>query len=123
MAPTELLAEQHYRSLSSLFSRLGVSTLLLTGSMGAAAKRSAKAAIADGSAQVVIGTHALLTGDVSFSHLDLVIADEQHRFGVSQRAELSAKGQNPHLLVMSATPIPRTLSLILYGDPGSLHCG
>lgn len=116
MAPTEILAEQHYQGLTPLFDRLGVSAALLTGSMGAAAKRQAKAAIADGSAQVVIGTHALLTGDVRFAHLDLVIADEQHRFGVAQRAALSAKGCDPHLLVMSATPIPRTLALILYGD-------
>ena len=116
MAPTEILAEQHYHHLQALFEPLGISTVLLTGSLGAAAKRAAKAAIADGSAQVVIGTHALLTGDVSFHSLDLVIADEQHRFGVGQRAALSAKAGSPHLLVMSATPIPRTLSLILYGD-------
>ena len=113
---TEILAEQHYHHLQALFEPLGISTVLLTGSLGAAAKRAAKAAIADGSAQVVIGTHALLTGDVSFHSLDLVIADEQHRFGVGQRAALSAKAGSPHLLVMSATPIPRTLSLIHYGD-------
>lgn len=116
MAPTEILAEQHFRTLTPLLSGLGISTLLLTGSMGAAAKREAKQSIAAGGAQMVIGTHALLTGDVAFSNLDLVIADEQHRFGVAQRAALSAKAENPHLLVMSATPIPRTLSLILYGD-------
>ena len=116
MAPTEILAEQHYQHLQPLFAGLGIETVLLTGAMGAAAKRSAKAAIADGTAQIVIGTHALLTGDVTFASLDLVIADEQHRFGVAQRAALSAKAGNPHLLVMSATPIPRTLSLILYGD-------
>lgn len=116
MAPTGILAEQHFHTLAPLLSGLGISTLLLTGSMGAAAKRDAKLAIAEGKAQLVIGTHALLTGDVSFSKLDLVIADEQHRFGVGQRAALSAKAENPHLLVMSATPIPRTLALILYGD-------
>lgn len=116
MAPTGILAEQHFRTLAPLLSGFGISTLLLTGSMGAAAKRDAKHAIAEGKAQLVIGTHALLTGDVSFSNLDLVIADEQHRFGVGQRAALSAKAENPHLLVMSATPIPRTLALILYGD-------
>ncbi len=116
MAPTEILAEQHFRHLEPLLASLGVSTVLLTGSLGAPAKRAAKAALADGSAQVVIGTHALLTGDVTFARLDLVIADEQHRFGVAQRAALSAKAGSPHLLVMSATPIPRTLSLILYGD-------
>ncbi len=116
MAPTELLAEQHYRSLRPLFERFGFETVLLTGSLGAAAKREAKAAIAEGRAQLVIGTHALLTGDVTFSSLDLVIADEQHRFGVAQRSALAAKADRPHMLVMSATPIPRTLSLILYGD-------
>ena len=116
MAPTEILAEQHFQHLQPLFSQLGIATVLLTGSMGAAAKRAAKASIADGSAQVVVGTHSLLSDDVTFADLDLVIADEQHRFGVAQRAALSAKGENPHLLVMSATPIPRTLSLILYGD-------
>ena len=116
MAPTEILAEQHYQHLQPLFSQLGIRTVLLTGSLNASAKRAAKAAIADGSAQITIGTHALLTGDVAFQALDLVIADEQHRFGVAQRAALSAKAGNPHLLVMSATPIPRTLSLILYGD-------
>lgn len=116
MAPTEILAEQHAQHLQPLFARLGIRTALLTGSLGAAAKRDVKAAIADGTAQIVIGTHALLSGDVVFHRLDLVIADEQHRFGVAQRAALSAKAGNPHLLVMSATPIPRTLSLILYGD-------
>lgn len=116
MAPTEILAEQHFRSLSPLLAGLGVTSQLLTGSMETAAKREARDAIAGGGAQLVIGTHALLTGDVVFSDLDLVIADEQHRFGVGQRAALSAKAENPHLLVLSATPIPRTLSLILYGD-------
>ncbi|MCI8525990.1 MAG: ATP-dependent DNA helicase RecG [Oscillospiraceae bacterium] len=116
MAPTEILAEQHYRHLQPLFAGLGVETVLLTGSLGAAAKRRAREAIAGGTAQLVIGTHALLTGNVEFAALDLVIADEQHRFGVAQRAALQAKAENPHLLVMSATPIPRTLSLILYGD-------
>lgn len=116
MAPTEILAEQHFRTLEPLLSSLGISTWLLTGSMDAAAKRETKQAIISGEAQLIIGTHALLTGDVAFSSLDLVIADEQHRFGVGQRAALLAKAENPHLLVMSATPIPRTLSLILYGD-------
>lgn len=116
MAPTEILAEQHYQHLQPLFERLGIPAVLLTGSLSAAAKREAKVKIQDGSARLVIGTHALLTGDVVFGNLDLVIADEQHRFGVSQRASLSEKGNAPHLLVMSATPIPRTLALILYGD-------
>ena len=116
MAPTEILAEQHYNSLSKLFAPLGLRCVLLTGSTPAAEKRRVKEALADGSADLVIGTHALLTADVTFHALDLVIADEQHRFGVSQRAALSAKGQSPHLLVMSATPIPRTLALMVYGD-------
>lgn len=116
MAPTEILAEQHFRSITPLLEKLGLRVALLTGSLGAAAKRSVKTEIASGEVQLIIGTHALLTTDVAFSNLDLVIADEQHRFGVTQRAALSGKGENPHLLVMSATPIPRTLSLILYGD-------
>ncbi len=116
MAPTELLAVQHYKTLSPLMAGLGVETALLTGSMGAAARREALRAAADGTARLIIGTHALFSGGVGFASLDLVIADEQHRFGVAQRAALSAKAGNPHLLVMSATPIPRTLSLILYGD-------
>ena len=116
LAPTEILAKQHFASLSALMAHFSVRTVLLTGSMTAAEKRRAKEAIASGEAQLVIGTHALLTGDVTFSQLGLVIADEQHRFGVSQRAALAAKGVQPHLLVMSATPIPRTLALIAYGD-------
>ena len=116
MAPTEILAEQHAASLSALFAPLGIRTVLLTGSLGAAAKRDAKAAIASGEAQFIVGTHALLTQDVRFCSLGLVVADEQHRFGVAQRAALGAKGDAPHLLVMSATPIPRTLALIAYGD-------
>lgn len=116
MAPTEILAEQHCKSLEPLLSRLGVTCCLLTGSMPAAKKREAKAAIAAGTCQVVIGTHALISKDVEYHCLGLVVADEQHRFGVGQRAALSEKGDHPHLLVMSATPIPRTLALILYGD-------
>lgn len=116
LAPTEILAKQHYASLSALMSRFHIHTVLLTGSMTAAEKRRVKEEIASGQAQFVIGTHALLTEDVSFSALGLVVADEQHRFGVAQRASLAAKGVHPHLLVMSATPIPRTLALIVYGD-------
>lgn len=116
MAPTEILAEQHYQSLSKLFGRFGISCALLTGSTSAAEKRRIKDGLAVGSIQFIVGTHALLTGDVVFRQLSLVIADEQHRFGVAQRAKLSEKGNNPHLLVMSATPIPRTLALIVYGD-------
>ncbi len=116
MAPTEILAEQHFQSLSPLLEGLGVKAALLTGSMSPAEKRQVKAGLADGSIRLVLGTHALLTADVVFQNLDLVIADEQHRFGVAQRAALSEKGRCPHLLVMSATPIPRTLALMIYGD-------
>ena len=116
MAPTEILAEQHYTSLSRLFAPLGIRCALLTGSMTPREKRIAREAIAAGETDLVIGTHALVTDTTQFHNLGLVIADEQHRFGVAQRAALSAKGDRPHLLVMSATPIPRTLALILYGD-------
>lgn len=116
MAPTEILAAQHAATLTPMLGALGVSCTLLTGSMSAAQKRAALAAIESGAAQVVIGTHALIQQSVSFHRLGAVVADEQHRFGVAQRAALSAKGAAPHVLVMSATPIPRTLALIMYGD-------
>lgn len=116
MAPTEILAEQHYASLSKLFAPLGLKTALLTGSMSVKQKREVRAAIAAGEIDLAIGTHALLSDATVFHSLGLVITDEQHRFGVAQRSALSAKGADPHLLVMSATPIPRTLALILYGD-------
>ena len=116
MAPTEILAEQHYASLSALFEPLGIKTVLLTGSMKAARRREALEALALGQAQLAVGTHALLTDTTQFRSLGLVIVDEQHRFGVAQRARLAQKGVHPHLLVMSATPIPRTLALIVYGD-------
>ena len=116
MAPTEILAEQHYASLQKLFAPLGITVALLTGSMTPKEKRLAREAIAAGEVQVAVGTHALLTDSTQFSSLGLVVADEQHRFGVGQRAKLSAKGNDPHLLVMSATPIPRTLALLMYGD-------
>ena len=116
MAPTEILAEQHFASLNALFAPLGVSVALLTGSMTVKQKKDVRERIAAGEAQVVIGTHALLSESTRFDNLGLVITDEQHRFGVGQRSRLSAKGEDPHLLVMSATPIPRTLALILYGD-------
>ena len=116
MAPTEILAEQHFASLNALFSPLGVSAALLTGSMTGKQKKDVRERIAAGEVQVVIGTHALLSESTRFDNLGLVITDEQHRFGVGQRSRLSAKGEDPHLLVMSATPIPRTLALILYGD-------
>lgn len=116
MAPTEILAAQHAETLAPLLEKLGITCTLLTGSTNAAQKRAALAAIESGAAQVVIGTHALIQQSVTFHQLGAVVADEQHRFGVAQRAALSAKGQTPHVLVMSATPIPRTLALILYGD-------
>lgn len=116
MAPTEILAKQHYDRLAPLFSQWGISCVLLTGSMTPTRKNAVRTEIAGGSASLVIGTHALLTESTVFSDLGLVIADEQHRFGVAQRAKLLSKGEKPHLLVMSATPIPRTLALILYGD-------
>ena len=116
MAPTEILAEQHFASLSALFAPLGVSAALLTGSMTGKQKKDVRERVAAGEVQVVIGTHALLSESTRFDNLGLVITDEQHRFGVGQRSRLSAKGEDPHLLVMSATPIPRTLALILYGD-------
>ena len=116
MAPTEILASQHMESLSQMFDSLGIETVLLTGSMRAKEKREVLSRIATGQAQVVIGTHALIQDSVEFNNLGLVVADEQHRFGVAQRAKLMAKGDNPHMLIMSATPIPRTLALILYGD-------
>ena len=116
MAPTEILAEQHAQGLETLLAPLGVRTALLTGSMTPAQKRSVRAAIAAHEADLIIGTHALIAEATDFAKLGLVVADEQHRFGVAQRAALAEKGEDPHLLVMSATPIPRTLALILYGD-------
>ena len=116
MAPTEILAEQHAQGLSALLEPLGVRVALLTGSMTPAQKKNARAAIAAHEADLIVGTHALIAEATSFSDLGLVVADEQHRFGVAQRAALAEKGDDPHLLVMSATPIPRTLALILYGD-------
>lgn len=116
MAPTEILAQQHYAGLAPLMERLGIRCALLTGSTKAAEKRAVSARLAAGEIDFVIGTHALITGSVEYADLGLVITDEQHRFGVAQRAALAAKGSHPHTLVMSATPIPRTLALILYGD-------
>ncbi len=116
MAPTEILAEQHYRGLAPLLEGMGVPCALLTGAMPAKTRRSVLEQLQSGGIQAVIGTHALISGDVVYGNLGLVVTDEQHRFGVDQRAALSAKGENPHMLVMSATPIPRTLALIIYGD-------
>ena len=116
MAPTEILAEQHYRSLAPLLGPLGIPCALLTASTKAKERRALNEALRTGALSLVIGTHALLSPDVQYQNLGLVVTDEQHRFGVDQRAALSAKGENPHLLVMSATPIPRTLALVIYGD-------
>lgn len=116
MAPTEILAGQHYENLRGLFQPFGVEVELLTGSMGTKAKRETLERLASGASSIVVGTHALISEDVSFQKLGLVITDEQHRFGVNQRRLLSDKGSNPHTLVMTATPIPRTLALIVYGD-------
>ena len=116
MAPTEILAEQHYQSLNRLLAPLVIQTTLLTGSMKPREKAEVRKGLSDGQIQLAVGTHALLSDATVFRNLGLVITDEQHRFGVGQRARLSAKGSNPHLLVMSATPIPRTLALLMYGD-------
>ncbi len=116
MAPTEILAAQHYESLKKLFAPHGIEVVLLTGSMPAMERRRSLSALEKGIAQVVVGTHALLSANVTFCRLGLAITDEQHRFGVNQRQILSDKGENPHILVMSATPIPRTLAMIIYGD-------
>ena len=116
MAPTEVLAEQHARSLAELLSPAGVRVGLLTGSLKAAEKRKMQKALAEGEIDFVVGTHALISKAVAFQNLGLMVADEQHRFGVAQRAALAAKGSTPHVLVMSATPIPRTLALMVYGD-------
>ena len=116
MAPTEVLAEQHFRSLSALLEPAGVRVGLLTGSLTPAGKKKVRQALAAGEIDLIIGTHALLSQGVEFARLGLMVADEQHRFGVAQRAALAAKGDSPHVLVMSATPIPRTLALIIYGD-------
>ncbi len=116
MAPTEILAAQHEQSLAPIFAKLGMETVILTGSMGVKVKREALEKIEQGYANVVIGTHALIQKGVKFAKLGAVVADEQHRFGVNQRAMLREKGDHPHTLVMSATPIPRTLALIMYGD-------
>ena len=116
MAPTEILAEQHFTSLNKLFEPMGITVALLTGSMTPKQKRIVRERLEAGDIQIIVGTHALLTDATVFRNLGLVIADEQHRFGVAQRSKLSAKGEDPHLLVMSATPIPRTLALLMYGD-------
>ena len=117
MAPTELLAEQHFRTLAPLLAKAGVRVGLLTGAVKGKSRKELYAALETGTMDLVIGTHALLSEGVHFARLGLVVTDEQHRFGVAQRAALSAKAETPpHVLVMSATPIPRTLALIIYGD-------
>ena len=116
MAPTEILAEQHTETLSKLLSPFGMRVGKLTGSMTAREKREAKAAILAGEYDLVVGTHALFSEDVVYTRLGLIVTDEQHRFGVRQRSALIGKGEGPHVLIMSATPIPRTLALMIYGD-------
>lgn len=116
MAPTEILAEQHFKTLQNFTDATGIRCGILTGATTKKQKTLVKTALKNGEIDVIIGTHALLSDDVEFDNLGLVITDEQHRFGVAQRGKLSSKGENPHTLVMSATPIPRTLGLILYGD-------
>jgi ATP-dependent DNA helicase RecG len=118
MAPTEVLARQHFEGITHMFVQYGISlrVVLLVGSMTSAAKKKIHQQIADGDADIIIGTNAIIQKNVAYPKLALVITDEQHRFGVNQRRELSLKGQRPHVLVMSATPIPRTLAIILYGD-------
>jgi ATP-dependent DNA helicase RecG len=116
MAPTEILARQHYQGLAQLLEPMGIRCCLLTGATTAKTKRSICAQLETGEIDFAIGTHALISESVVYRDLGLVVTDEQHRFGVAQRAALGAKGDSPHMLVMSATPIPRTLALILYGD-------
>lgn len=116
MAPTEILAQQHYDTLSSMLSHFGLRVGKLTGSMSTKDKRLIKDKLRLGELDVIVGTHALFSQDVEYKNLALVVTDEQHRFGVNQRSALIGKGGRPHVLVMSATPIPRTLALIIYGD-------
>ena len=116
MAPTEILARQHFETFKKLFSNTDINVVLLTGALKEKEKRLVREQLSSGEADLVIGTHALITDKTEFKNLGLAITDEQHRFGVAQRAKLLGKGENPHLLVMSATPIPRTLGLIIFGD-------
>lgn len=116
MVPTEVLAKQHYDSISLMFEEYGIKTILLVGSMTASEKKKAYEKIKNQEVQIIIGTHALIQEKVEYKNLALAITDEQHRFGVRQREALFGKGTHPHVLVMSATPIPRTLAIILYGD-------
>ena len=118
MVPTEVLANQQYESITTLFDKAGIDLKvgLLTGSMTQSAKRKVYRELESGELDIVVGTHALIQENVVYNNLALVITDEQHRFGVNQRKSFSDKGENPHIIVMSATPIPRTLAIILYGD-------
>ena len=116
MAPTEVLAGQHFKTFQNLLQNSGIKAVLLTGSVTKANKARIKEAVLNGEYDIVIGTHAVLQEDVRFKKLGLIVTDEQHRFGVEQRTSLTSKGNEPHMLVMSATPIPRTMSLIFYGD-------
>lgn len=116
MAPTEILAEQHFMTLTRLFEGTDIRVGLLTGSLKQSKKNRIREELVSGEIDIIVGTHALITDNTAFSHLLLAVTDEQHRFGVAQRAKLLKKGDSPHLLVMSATPIPRTLALIVYGD-------
>lgn len=116
MAPTEILASQHYESLSALFAPFGLETRLITGSMTAKQRRTVTEEIENGKVKIIVGTHALISEQTNLGNLALIITDEQHRFGVSQRKQLENKGRHPHVLIMTATPIPRTLALMMYGD-------
>mgnify|MGYP002917815092 CR=1 FL=1 len=116
LAPTEILATQHAEGLNRMLAPFGMRVALLTGGMKAAARRTTLAAIRNDEADLVVGTHAILSEGVEFARLGLAVIDEQHRFGVNQRSSLISKGEKPHVLVISATPIPRTLALIIYGD-------
>lgn len=116
MAPTDILARQHYKTFTELFKGTDIKTALLTGSMKESEKKTVRAELENGDISFVVGTHALITEKTNFYNLGIAVTDEQHRFGVSQRAKLLSKGSNPHLLVMSATPIPRTLGLVIFGD-------
>ena len=117
MAPTEILATQHYETISGMCAKIGLNVRLLTGSTKASQRRQIAESLADGSLHILVGTHAVIEDKVQFSRLGFVVIDEQHRFGVAQRARLWAKSEiPPHVLVMTATPIPRTLAMTVYGD-------
>ena len=116
MVPTEILAQQHYKSFTAFFEKFNINVALLTASAKAKERRSIIAGLQNGEIDIIIGTHSLLSDDVQFAELGLVVTDEQHRFGVAQRTKMSLKGKSPHIIVMSATPIPRTLAMIIYGN-------